>query len=120
VACNGQFHHDGDSDVPTLLHTWNIGQKTGFSKSNRIGGHQFALRLNGEILWETCTGSGEIDNDKFSELSFTGPKAVTIDAIVPVNAGEFVLEIVGRPTNLEYYCGGYVPHGELTAFEFRR
>ena len=105
----------------TTIREW--GQNKALSEKYggpKLGGFQFGLRLNGEIIWETVTGSGEFDNDKFSAMGLMGPCPITLDAIIPVSAGEFNLEIVSRILRQENACEGYVPTGELTAIEFRR
>tara|TARA_R100000008_G_C3586215_1_gene172539 strand:+ start:1761 stop:2720 length:960 start_codon:yes stop_codon:yes gene_type:complete len=109
-----------DGGLYTFYNWARNSQWDGLYNGPNIGGFQFGLRLNGEILWETVTGSGEPDNDAFSAMGLLGPCPITLDAIVPVSAGKFTLEIVARILRQENSCEGYVPTGELTAIEFRR
>mgnify|MGYP003648536721 CR=1 FL=1 len=81
---------------------------------------QYALRYNGAIIWETATGSAEPDNDPIADRELHGPAALTLDAVFPVVAGEFKLQLVGRCTDSDSYTIVRVPHGDLVAFEFRR
>ncbi len=86
-----------------------------------IGGTaQFALRYNGSIIWETATGTAEPDNDPMASRELHGPRAIVLDAIIPVQAGEFRLELVGRCPETKNYTTVRAVHGDLWAIEFRR
>tara|TARA_R100001163_G_scaffold64292_1_gene58191 strand:- start:393 stop:1187 length:795 start_codon:yes stop_codon:yes gene_type:complete len=84
------------------------------------GGVQLALRLNGAIVWETATMAATEDSDPIGNRELHGPASPVLDAIVPVTAGPFTLELVGRCTNVEDFTVTYLLEGDLIAIEFRR
>jgi hypothetical protein len=75
----------------------------------RRSGIQYALRLDGTVLTETITGSGERATDTNGE-GYDGDgtnMAFVIDAVIPVTAGPHQVELVARMTsgvalNLQY------------------
>jgi hypothetical protein len=84
------------------------------------GNFQFALRLNGSIIWETATMSAGEDGDPIANRELHGPANLTLDAIVPISAGPFTLDLVGRCTHSHDYARPQVITGDLIAIEFRR
>ena len=84
------------------------------------GNAQFALRLNGAIIWETATMAASEDGDPIANRELHGPINLTLDALVPITAGPFTLELVGRCTHSEDYATPQVLEGDLIAVEFRR
>jgi hypothetical protein len=72
-------------------------------------GIQLAIRVNGAVIWESCTGSGDYDQDPIfiADVDIDAyPKrgmhtygcsykaAVVCEALVPVNNGRFVVEVL--------------------------
>lgn len=84
------------------------------------GNAQFALRLNGSIIWETATMAASEDDDPLANRELHGPSSLALDALVPVVAGPFTLELVGRCTHDDSYATPHVIEGDLIAMEFRR
>lgn len=84
------------------------------------GNAQFALRLNGVIIWETATMSASEDGDPIANRELHGPANLTLDALVPVTAGPFTLELIGRCTHDDSYAIPHLLEGDLVAIEFRR
>ena len=91
-----------------------------FNKGYRDGSAQFALRLNGSILWETATGTADISNDPLAHRELHGPCSLTLDALIPVLAGPMKLELIGRVPDTSYYASPRSLSGDLLALEFRR
>ena len=91
-----------------------------FDKGKRDGSAQFALRLNGSIIWETATGTADISGDPLSHRELHGPCSLTLDALIPTLAGPIKLELIGRVPENSYYASPRALSGDLIALEFRR
>ena len=84
------------------------------------GDSQYALRLNGSIIWETATMSASESGDPYANRELHGPASIALDALVPVTAGPFTLELVGRSTHDGFRSTPQIIEGDLMAIEFRR
>jgi len=87
---------------------------------------QYGLRIDGAIIDESVTGTGERSNDRFSFWpNYTVP--IVLDAIVPVPSGSHTIELVVRVGHgaefmktFDNYGVTYITSRELFAVELRR
>jgi hypothetical protein len=88
-------------------------------------GAQFAIRVDGAVVYESLVGSGELDNDPASEgagvrnaPAIWGRRyPVSMDCIVEVPPGAHVVEVVFYSESANYDTSHFVSNRELIVLE---
>ena len=81
---------------------------------------QYALRVNGTLITETVTDAFDLRDDPRGCDANPGAACFSLEALVPVVAGECQIELVGRCANPARYKKTYVTTRELFCVEMKR
>ncbi len=86
-----------------------------------LSGLQFALEVDGSIIYESMTGKTGTDEEDFC-LSPKYNRGTSIDCIVPVVRGNHIVRLVGRRVGPIYNADEryFISSGELICIELRR
>ena len=92
----------------------------GLASFNGMHMVQYALRVNGQLVTESMTDAFDTRDDPKGCNANPGAACFSIDALVPVLAGECTIELVARCAEPADYKDTYVTTRELFCVELRR
>ena len=82
---------------------------------------QYALRVNGSVIYESKTKAFSLDNDKYGAMGPSGTVPFSLSAIIPVTSGPCKVELVSRVSDPRQMGGEVqITARELICLEFKR